>query len=101
MIVLLLCSCQEVPSKAFVQFVEKDPCLAEDVIRGMLKFWPITNSHKEVLFLGELEEVLELTQVPIGEACCLLCSFMQCLSICRQMSSVALLKHCFGGLLAV
>lgn len=45
------------------QFVEKDPRLSEPVIRGLLKFWPLTNSHKEVLFLGELEEVLELTQV--------------------------------------
>ena len=50
---------------AFVsgQFVEKDPRLADGVIRALLKFWPLTNSHKEVLFLGELEEVLELTQV--------------------------------------
>jgi len=46
--------------------VEKDPRLAEPVIRGLLKFWPLTNSHKEVLFLGELEEVLELTQVSPG-----------------------------------
>ncbi len=45
------------------QFVEKDPRLADGVIRALLKFWPLTNSHKEVLFLGELEEVLELTQV--------------------------------------
>ncbi len=46
-----------------LQFVEKDPRLADAVIRALLKFWPLTNSHKEVLFLGELEEVLELTQV--------------------------------------
>ena len=45
------------------QFVEKDPRLAESVIRSLLRFWPLTNSHKEVLYLGELEEVLELTQV--------------------------------------
>lgn len=44
------------------QFVEKDPKLAEVVIRGLLKFWPQTNSQKEQLFLSELEEVLELTQ---------------------------------------
>jgi serine/threonine-protein phosphatase 2A regulatory subunit B' len=44
------------------QFVEKDPKLAEMVIRGLLKFWPQTNSQKEQLFLSELEEVLELTQ---------------------------------------
>lgn len=46
------------------QFVEKDPKLAEPVIRNLLKFWPLTNSQKEVLFLGELEEVLEMTQQP-------------------------------------
>ncbi|CDY08231.1 BnaA05g13880D [Brassica napus] len=45
-----------------VQFVEKDYRLADTVIRGLLKFWPVTNCTKEVLFLGELEEVLEATQ---------------------------------------
>ncbi len=44
------------------QFVEKDPRLADPVLRQLLKFWPVTNSQKEVLFLGELEEILELTQ---------------------------------------
>jgi len=44
------------------QFVEKDPHMADVVIRGLLKYWPVTNSQKEVLILGELEEVLELTQ---------------------------------------
>eukprot|EP00798_Chlamydomonas_sp_ICE-L_P016206 gene16206-22370_t len=44
------------------QFVEKDPKLADPVLRSMLKYWPVTNSQKEVLFLGELEEILELTQ---------------------------------------
>jgi hypothetical protein len=42
--------------------VEKDPKLAEPVLLQLLKFWPVTNSQKEVLFLGELEEILELTQ---------------------------------------
>lgn len=45
-----------------LQFVEKDPKLAELVVRQLLRFWPLTNSQKEVLFLGELEEILELTQ---------------------------------------
>jgi serine/threonine-protein phosphatase 2A regulatory subunit B' len=49
-------------SYCVTQFVEKDPKLAEAVVLGLLRFWPATNSHKEVLFLGELEEVLELTQ---------------------------------------
>ena len=46
------------------QFVEKDSKLADPVLKCMLKFWPVTNSQKEVLFLGELEEILELTQAP-------------------------------------
>mmetsp|Transcript_709 Transcript_709/g.1256 ORF Transcript_709/g.1256 Transcript_709/m.1256 type:complete len:481 (+) Transcript_709:165-1607(+) len=49
-------------SYCITQFVEKDPKLADLVLRGLLKFWPVTNSQKEVLFLGELEEILELTQ---------------------------------------
>ena len=46
-----------------MQFVEKDPKLAEPVLKSLLKYWPVTNSQKEVLFLGELEEILEMTQV--------------------------------------
>ena len=46
-----------------LQFVEKEPTLAEPVLRALLRFWPLTNSQKEVLFLGELEEILEITQV--------------------------------------
>ncbi|WCJ21264.1 Serine/threonine protein phosphatase 2A 57 kDa regulatory subunit B' theta isoform [Euphorbia peplus] len=49
-------------SYCITQFVEKDCKLADTVIRGMLKYWPITNSSKEVMFLSELEEVLEATQ---------------------------------------
>lgn len=47
-----------------VQFVGKDNRLADPVIRGMLKYWPVTNCQKEALFLGELEEVLEATHFP-------------------------------------
>ena len=43
--------------------MEKDPKLAEPVLQALLKYWPVTNSQKEVIFLGELEEILELTQV--------------------------------------
>ena len=46
------------------QFVEKDNALAEVVIQGILKYWPQTSSSKEVLYLSELEEILELTQAP-------------------------------------
>jgi len=49
-------------SYCVAQFVDKDPMLAVPVIKGLLKFWPILSSNKELLFLNELEELLELTQ---------------------------------------
>jgi len=49
--------------------VEKDFKLADTVIRGLLKYWPITNSSKEVMFLSELEEVLEATQAAEFQRC--------------------------------
>lgn len=42
------------------QFIEKEPKLASSVIMGLMKYWPITNSQKEVMFLSELEEILEV-----------------------------------------
>lgn len=59
-------------SYCITQFVEKDCKLADTVIRGLLKYWPITNSSKEVMFLGELEEVLEATQAPEFQRCMVL-----------------------------
>uniref|UniRef100_A0A7S3DB75 Serine/threonine protein phosphatase 2A regulatory subunit n=1 Tax=Palpitomonas bilix TaxID=652834 RepID=A0A7S3DB75_9EUKA len=49
-------------SYCVAQFLEKDAKLAEPVLLGLLKYWPLVNSPKEVLFLNEVEEVLELTQ---------------------------------------
>ncbi|XP_056174794.1 serine/threonine protein phosphatase 2A 57 kDa regulatory subunit B' kappa isoform isoform X2 [Syzygium oleosum] len=46
-------------SYCIMQFIEKEPRLASVVIKGLLKYWPITNSQKEVMFLGEIEEILE------------------------------------------
>ncbi|KAI0818703.1 protein phosphatase PP2A0 B subunit gamma isoform [Irpex lacteus] len=43
-----------------VQFLEKDAALAEEVVLGLLKFWPKVNSPKEVMFLSEMEEVLDV-----------------------------------------
>lgn len=56
-------------SYCVTQFVEKDCKLADTVIRGLLKYWPITNSAKEVMFLGELEEILEATQPAEFQRC--------------------------------
>ncbi|GEQ66620.1 hypothetical protein JCM33374_g283 [Metschnikowia sp. JCM 33374] len=45
-----------------VQFLEKDPSLTEDVIMGLLKFWPKINSPKEVMFLNEIEDIFEVME---------------------------------------
>ena len=45
-----------------VQFLEKDATLTEQVIKGLLKFWPKTCSQKEVMFLGEIEEILDVIE---------------------------------------
>ncbi|KAL1167485.1 hypothetical protein V6Z11_A05G021800 [Gossypium hirsutum] len=70
-----------------VQFVDKDQKLANNVIKGLLKYWPITNSQKELMFISELEEILEMTNmvefqkimVPVFRriACCLNSSHYQ------------------------
>ncbi|KAJ6318872.1 hypothetical protein OIU76_014264 [Salix suchowensis] len=56
-------------SYCIAQFVEKDCKLTDTVIRGLLKYWPITSSSKEVMFLSELEEVLEATQPAEFQRC--------------------------------
>lgn len=45
-----------------VQFLEKDPSLTEPVVTGLLKYWPKTHSPKEVMFLNELEEILDVIE---------------------------------------
>ncbi|OUZ99672.1 Protein phosphatase 2A [Macleaya cordata] len=50
-------------SYCIAQFIEKDPKLVSSVIRGLLKYWPVTSSQKEVMFLGEMEEILEATNM--------------------------------------
>lgn len=45
-----------------VQFIEKDSLLTEEVVLGLLRFWPKTNSQKEVMFLNEVEEVLDVIE---------------------------------------
>ncbi|KAL7419725.1 serine/threonine-protein phosphatase 2A 56 kDa regulatory subunit delta isoform [Cryptotrichosporon argae] len=43
-----------------VQFLEKDPSLTEEVLLGLLRYWPKVNSPKEVMFLNEVEEILDI-----------------------------------------
>lgn len=41
------------------QFVEKEPVLGVAVVRGILRYWPMTNCQKEVVLIGELEDLVE------------------------------------------
>ncbi|KAK3742246.1 hypothetical protein QZH41_009008 [Actinostola sp. cb2023] len=45
-----------------VQFLEKDPVLTEPVLMALLRFWPKVHSPKEVMFLNELEEILDVIE---------------------------------------
>uniref|UniRef100_A0A183UNN5 Serine/threonine protein phosphatase 2A regulatory subunit n=1 Tax=Toxocara canis TaxID=6265 RepID=A0A183UNN5_TOXCA len=45
-----------------VQFIEKDSTLTPQVFDALLKFWPKTCSSKEVMFLGEVEEILDIIE---------------------------------------
>uniref|UniRef100_A0A8C6LTW9 Serine/threonine protein phosphatase 2A regulatory subunit n=1 Tax=Nothobranchius furzeri TaxID=105023 RepID=A0A8C6LTW9_NOTFU len=45
-----------------VQFMEKDATVTEYIIRGLLKYWPKTCTQKEVMFLGEIEEILDVIE---------------------------------------
>ena len=43
-----------------VQFCEKDETLIKGIVLNLIKWWPHQNSTKEVNFLNELEEILEI-----------------------------------------
>ncbi|PHH49096.1 Serine/threonine-protein phosphatase 2A 56 kDa regulatory subunit delta isoform [Ceratocystis fimbriata CBS 114723] len=43
-----------------VQFLEKDASLTEEVVVGLLRYWPKVNSTKEVMFLNEVEDIFEV-----------------------------------------
>eukprot|EP01017_Pseudomicrothorax_dubius_P006366 TRINITY_DN1179_c0_g1_i3.p1 TRINITY_DN1179_c0_g1~~TRINITY_DN1179_c0_g1_i3.p1 ORF type:complete len:281 (-),score=97.40 TRINITY_DN1179_c0_g1_i3:151-993(-) len=44
-------------------FLSKDPSLAIPLVEGLLRYWPFANSAKEVMFLAELLEVLEVCDI--------------------------------------
>ncbi|KAK4401158.1 Serine/threonine protein phosphatase 2A regulatory subunit B' kappa isoform [Sesamum angolense] len=69
-------------SYCVTQFIEKEPKLASSVIKGLLKYWPITNSQKEVMFLGELEEILEVINMTEFQTVMvpLFCRIRQCIN---------------------
>ena len=47
-------------SYCIAQYVEKDPETIIPILHGLTRFWPWSCPSKQVLFLNELEEILEL-----------------------------------------
>jgi serine/threonine-protein phosphatase 2A regulatory subunit B' len=41
-------------------YLEKHMPLALELIRGLLRYWPLTAPAKEVIFISEIEEVIDL-----------------------------------------
>ncbi|KAK4343462.1 hypothetical protein RND71_036556 [Anisodus tanguticus] len=46
-----------------VQFIEKEQNLASVVITRLLRYWPVTSSQKQLMFISELEEILEMISI--------------------------------------
>jgi serine/threonine-protein phosphatase 2A regulatory subunit B' len=44
-------------------FLAKDPSLGLYLLDGLITYWPFANSPKEVMFISELIEVLEASEV--------------------------------------
>jgi serine/threonine-protein phosphatase 2A regulatory subunit B' len=49
-----------------IEFVKKEMQLAEVILQEVLRCWPLTNCQKEVLMIGELEELVEVLE-PVPE----------------------------------
>lgn len=45
-----------------VQFLEKEPMLTQEVVLGLLRYWPRVNSTKEIMFLNEIEDIFEVIE---------------------------------------
>ena len=96
-----------------VQFLEKDPSLTQpvgqaephgerfsivlllQVIMGLLKYWPKTHSPKEVMFLNELEEILDVME-PVEFQKVMVPLFKQ---LAKCVSSPHFQVSCFSGTL--
>ncbi|TVU10222.1 hypothetical protein EJB05_43736 [Eragrostis curvula] len=69
-----------------LQFVHKEPELADGVVRDVLRHWPVTNCQKEVLLIEELEEILEILEPKQFEKLAVpICSrIARCVSSCSS-----------------
>eukprot|EP01111_Echinosteliopsis_oligospora_P012474 TRINITY_DN4266_c0_g1_i2.p1 TRINITY_DN4266_c0_g1~~TRINITY_DN4266_c0_g1_i2.p1 ORF type:complete len:595 (+),score=161.26 TRINITY_DN4266_c0_g1_i2:335-2119(+) len=52
------------------QFVDKDPTVIDTIFRQLLRMWPVGNSPKEVLFINEIEELLNMIDDQLFKGVC-------------------------------
>eukprot|EP00049_Salpingoeca_infusionum_P023471 m.12302 g.12302 ORF g.12302 m.12302 type:complete len:574 (+) comp5818_c0_seq1:180-1901(+) len=54
------CLCLFHPQLTFclVHLVRKDATIFKPIVQSLLRFWPVTNSSKQVLFIAELEDIM-------------------------------------------
>ena len=88
-------------SYCVTQFVEKDPMTAVTVINALAKYWPWSSSAKQVHFLNELEEILELITDEVFDACA--STLMDVIGRCVSSDhfQVRWCHWCMDGLIAV
>lgn len=99
-------------SYCIVQYAEKDASTAHFILEGIFKYWPWTHSSKQVAFLNEVEELLEVVLPQFIEK--LQQPLMQCVlrCLCSEHFQVVertlflwnndqLVQHCFCGAHAV
>ncbi|RWW31472.1 hypothetical protein GW17_00003902 [Ensete ventricosum] len=76
------------------QFIEKEPKMACSIIKGLVTHWPVTNSQKEVMFLSELEEVLEATDTADLQNC--MVPLFRRIGFCINSSHFQVIKTVLG-----
>ncbi|ONK64312.1 uncharacterized protein A4U43_C07F24380 [Asparagus officinalis] len=73
-------------SYCVTEFVQKEPDLSTGVVKGILRCWPMTNCTKEILLIGELEDLVEVMEAEEFEKVAgVLCSqIARCLNSCNS-----------------
>ncbi|KAI3390066.1 hypothetical protein SNEBB_005747 [Seison nebaliae] len=54
-------------SNCMVQYVKKENDLISVILKGLVDYWPLQSSTKEVLFIKEMEELIQLIPLTIFE----------------------------------
>lgn len=49
-------------SYCVAQYIEKDPNLTELVFKALIRYWPVANTRKQLLFLTEIEDLLQVVE---------------------------------------